>query len=103
MRRKNIKYNAGDKYGMLTFIEFSRYTGSTKYWVVECECGVRKSLPAYDVYSGHTKCCGCNTFNYRSKSRMSHGMTETREYRMWCHMRARCNCITNKKYRVYPL
>lgn len=30
-----------------------------------------------------------------------HGMTETRIYRIWCHMKGRCLCKTNPKYPRY--
>lgn len=29
------------------------------YWVCECDCGVIKSIYAYNLKSGHTQSCGC--------------------------------------------
>lgn len=51
----------GDKYFKLTAIErdMSRLNEGRVYWIWECECGNRLSLPLKQVASGNTKSCGC--------------------------------------------
>lgn len=103
---KKIVYSSGEKHGTLTLVKFS-HSGKwgTKFWVCRCDCGTEKVFAIYDVYSGHTKSCGCMTSKMKSnaqKKRLNyHGLTETKEYRIWCHMRDRCGRKENPKYKYY--
>lgn len=70
-------------------------------WLVACDCGNQKVISPRDVRSGHTKSCGCMSGKWRGEKTKTHGLTETKEYRIWCHMLARCACKTDKKYPYY--
>ena len=96
-----IKYQVGQKYNFLTLVKFSHRENGTNFWIARCDCRTEKAFSVYDIYSGHTKSCGCFKIKKMSDSHRTHGMTETREYRIWCSMRNRCNNKNNKKYKYY--
>lgn len=48
-------------YGRLKVIErdFDVEKGKPVRWICECECGVRKSIAANNLRTGHVLSCGC--------------------------------------------
>jgi hypothetical protein len=96
---------AGQKFGRLTVIEFSRKNVHRHaYWVCECECGNKVDVNASHLKSGHTRSCGC--FNFKSFSlkrtkHKPHGMSGSPEHKTWRGMIKRCtnpNAINYKNY-----
>jgi hypothetical protein len=53
-----------------------------RYWLCRCGCGNQKSVSAGNLRSGAVASCGC--------SRKTHGASDTRTYRVWWAMIARC-------------
>lgn len=51
----------GEKFGRLTAIEldFEKTIPNKRYWLFDCECGRRVSLPQKSVTNGNTSSCGC--------------------------------------------
>ena len=90
----------GQKYNRLTAIKRvgSNNMGST--WLFQCDCGNQIVTGSNNVRKGRTKSCGCYNQELR-KSRIKHGMFNTRLYVAWSHMRQRCNNPSNKEYRNY--
>lgn len=76
-----------------------------------CSCGVEKALYKNNVTSGKTRSCGCLNNEVRSKRMRSfptfgkgtvtHNMSNTPEYRVWCAMRNRCERVKNDNYKWY--
>jgi len=52
------------------------------------------------VESGHTSNCGCMTKMWKKENATKHGMADSRLYRIWAAMLARCKCEYghNKNY-----
>lgn len=98
----------GQRYGRLTVIGFTESTvreGSVA-WVCRCDCGnnITVNKPG-NVKCGQTKSCGClkdeqNIHNLAEKRR-THGMSETRLFRIWEKMRDRCNNPNVPAYKNY--
>ncbi len=65
-------------------------------WRCVCECGNVKDVPSASLRSGGTRSCGC----LFGKHMITHGMSKTPEYKVWCFMIQRCN---NPKSDSYPL
>lgn len=99
-----IKQRVGEKKGMLTVItiRMKRRANSTKrdaYYVCSCECGGRVRLIIGNW--GKTKSCGCSTSKLISDGNRTHGMTNTRFFRIWAAMKARCSTKSSGSYKRY--
>ena len=86
----------GKKFGMLTPIKELRIKNRKSFLCI-CECGNKKNIRFYCLYSGNTTSCGC----YRKKQCFKHGYSDTLEYRAWASMRQRCNNKNSKSYKYY--
>ena len=88
----------GKKYGLLTVLEFDHYgRKSQAYMKCKCECGNTAIVPIAGLKSGNNKSCGClhaevkrNIVRNR-KDQTTHGEAHIRLYRIWAHMKSRCN------------
>ena len=58
-----------------------------------CECGNKKSVKHTHLINGNTTSCGCNW--------TKHGMSNTKEYRVWDSMVRRCHNKEHKAYKDY--
>ncbi len=87
--------NAGDRFGNWTVLmERSVFTGGRRRrgWLCRCICGTEKSITGDILISGKTtqcQICG-NRQKAALKSRLVHGLTDTRLHRIWMQMRRRC-------------
>lgn len=66
-----------------------------------CDCGTIINVLADSLKSGNTKSCGCMRKEKRPARRKTHGKTNTRQYRIWCKMKARCYNPRNNRYYRY--
>ncbi len=71
-------------------------------WEVICECGNTAIVTRSSLVGGDTQSCGClqrelATEVVRERS-ITHGMTETSEYNIWCMMKRRCANPQNHSY-----
>ena len=96
MRKQTIKKE--DKYNRLTAIRFDHKKGNHQYWLFRCDCGNKKVIEVSSVKIGATKSCGCLKKEMLINKNTTHGMTKTREYVAWYHMKRRCY---NKNYKKY--
>lgn len=67
-------------------------------WTCQCHCGKRTIVQCGHLASGHTNSCGCLRHEGHNKT---HGMTQTRTYRIWHHIKERCFSTKCKEYRFY--
>lgn len=87
-------------YGMLTVIwRAGRDKHGVTTWLCWCECGHTCTSPLFPLRNGRTQSCGCVRRELIGNRTRKHGKTSTREYHIWCGMKARCG---NPKNRVYP-
>lgn len=92
----------GQKFGRLTVLEMStNQTDGDVVWKCRCDCGNYSEVVAGHLKSGHTKSCGCLVKETTSKVFKTHGMTETRLYRIYKKMYRRCYCSQTKWYENY--
>lgn len=101
MKYKDI---TGFKYGRLTVI---RYMGKNKYyrslWECKCDCGNICITDSNVLQQGHKQSCGCLNYEnhiYRP-NRKTHGLCETRLYRIWQCMKSRCYDKNNPNYQKW--
>ncbi len=105
MKSKDL---TGKRFGRLIVLSAcrrERVEGGTRprfylYWDCVCDCGTRKECKGEALSSGIVKSCGClkNLLGQRS---VTHGLTETVEYRIWTGILTRCRNPHAKAFRLY--
>lgn len=97
-KRMNL---VGQKFNMLTVLEFYDVQNGMSRWLCQCDCG--KILPVYGRHlkSGNTMSCGCYHKAHNKEYNYKHGESGTRLYNIWGHMKSRCNNPNKKTYRWY--
>jgi hypothetical protein len=70
------------------------------YWICKCKCGKIKEVLHTSLTSRNTRSCGCLR---KSSMPKTHGMSKTREYRIWSGMKNRCNNENTRDYMYYGL
>ncbi len=125
-----IKDETGKRYGRLLVVQLDhRDPKHGAMWLCKCDCGCTTVVKGNRLRRGKTRSCGClkreaqihfgdNTRAY-SSSRMKifnktpehraqarqaatiHGGTRTRLFRIWDHMRERCNSTKGDHARWY--
>lgn len=91
---------AGRKYGELIAIRRigSAPNNRNAIWLFRCSCGAECEKDGYSVRSGKVKACtACGLARSRAAS-ITHGKTNSVEYRIWTGMLTRCY---NKSARAY--
>lgn len=87
---RTTKYQAGNKYGLLTIISEgpkAEYMNKRQVWC-KCDCGNENLtlVCTNNLISGNTSSCGCVGI----ESRKTHGMSHTRTYQIHEGMLRRC-------------
>lgn len=99
---KGITDRVGEVHNYLTIIAFDRKENNKNYWwVCKCECGTIKSLRYHSLKANSIKSCGCKRMEVIAKTNITHGLSRTSEYYIWCGMKKRCTIPTNKNYKNY--
>lgn len=98
----------GQIYGRLTAIRRLGKINRDSLWAFRCECGATVETALGKVRSGHTKSCGCLQRQITSEMRFRHGQSnaggrqqESRLYRIWQNMRARCTYPSHNRWPRY--
>lgn len=90
----------GQRFGKLTVIEFAGHAPNRKtLWKCKCDCGNETLVKTNALRSGATKSCGCLVPVVSGDTHRKHGMSESRLYRTWKNMKARCS---NERVLCYP-
>lgn len=91
----------GQKFGKLTVVSYIGKIHETKhsetYWMCLCECGNKKAIRRDKLIQGITKSCGC----IKTGRKVLHGESKTRLYRIYDHMRRRCENTKSHAYKNY--
>lgn len=67
----------------------------------KCICGTLSHIQVGKLLRGSTKSCGCKTGLMIGKSKTTHGMCRTEEYRTWSKMKSRCQVKSDQDYNLY--
>ncbi len=101
---------------MLTLLKETNYrvtpSGSKRMiGLYKCHCGAEKEISVYNVKSGKTISCGCESIKQirelgertgKNKASYSHGMFGTRFYKIYYGIKSRCeNPNIGKSYKWY--
>lgn len=93
---------SGMKFHKLTVIE---QAGKDKHkkilWRCICDCGNETITHGRDLVNGHCKSCGCILNENRRENGKYKGLSETRPYRIWKGIIARCYNPNNESFSDY--
>ncbi len=83
----------GQRFGKLTVLRraenYVRPNGHKEStWVCCCECGNEITITRTNLKRARS--CGCSKGKYISDSKITHGMSNSRLYRIWQNMKNRC-------------
>jgi hypothetical protein len=97
----------GQRYTRLTVIDRAQNRGGKDQnarWVCKCDCGETVTAYGQDLKRGKVKSCGClndERIAVLGHGNKTHGMTNTRAYRIWCGMLSRCNNPRSQQWAYY--
>lgn len=73
-------------------------------WICRCDCGSERLVRELNLKQGKSSSCGCyhsDLMHEVGKVNTTHGMSETRLYRIYKHMICRCNNPNDIRYDIY--
>lgn len=92
----NLEKEINKKYNKLTVTSIKEYNGINSIIICKCDCGnIIETKLSYIAY-GHKKSCGCI-----NKAKRKHGKSQTKLYRIYSNMIARCTNTERKDYKYY--
>lgn len=89
----------GQRFHRLLVIEnVKKENDPSTYYLCRCDCGVEKIINTSNLTFGRigVKSCGCYKKDHQGESTRTHGMRDTRIYRIWANM---INRVTNPNFR----
>ena len=98
---KRVEIPIGSKFGLWTVIGNPVTYKRKTIYRCRCACGKERDVYACHLRSGQSQACGCVAAKKSGDRTRTHGMTLTREYRVWRAMIDRCHYPSNKAYPRY--
>ena len=94
----------GQRFGRLTVIcradNYIKPNGHKESaWLCRCECGKETVITRTNLKRARS--CGCSKGKYISDSKITHGMSNSRLYRIWRNMKNRCYNPNVERYNRY--
>lgn len=100
--RERSKTSIGDLYGRLTVVSLSGYDKRNRpLWTCKCICGTIKIVAQGDLRAGDTRSCGCLNRDCQKLRSVTHGLTNTRLYKIWENVKSRCTNPNIPAYKDY--
>lgn len=87
----------GKRFGRLLVLE----KVSKKTWRSLCDCGGEAVSSRQSLCEGKTKSCGCLNKEINRNRVLTHGLSKTGIYKVWCAMIQRCLNKNNKQFLDY--
>jgi len=98
-KHKNI---LGKRFGRLTTIkDVGRASNGSALWLCKCDCGNEVIVRQCNLHSGNVQSCGCYMKDKIKISNTTHGLKNTRLYRIWHGMKGRCYNPNDKNFHLY--
>ena len=105
LRMPKFKDLTNQKFSRLTAISYERFRSksgvSVIKWHCVCDCGGTALVITDNLTSGRSASCGCLHRERASLARKTLGLSGTRVYNIWSHMKRRCNNKHNNAYERY--
>ena len=92
----------GQRFGRWTVIEQCGVDHrGEKMYRCQCDCGNISVVRSSNLRDGRSSSCGCFANELVSKRSKTHGMTDTRLFRIWSGIKRRCFTTTDYHYKWY--
>lgn len=96
----------GKRFGRLLAVKCipKRTKGQNTIWLCQCDCGKVKEVETRHLVKGSTKSCGClyeENIKIQHERLKTHGLSDTRLYKVLHSMKARCYNPNSKGYPRY--
>ena len=98
---KNVHDLSGKIFNRFTVLNEYKIENKRTKWLCLCKCGNKKFVEAYNLKKGYTKSCGCLNKEQTAKRNTSHGMSKTKEYKVWKGIKKRCLNKNSNIYKYY--
>lgn len=72
-----------------------------QYYLCRCTCGKEREVNKYLLLRGESRSCGCLQYEEFSQKFKIHGMTGSKEYRIWSGMIQRCFNKKTESFKNY--
>ena len=93
---------SGERFGRLVVIKRDHKDKNNNwYWLCQCDCGKTPIFQGGALTSGRVKSCGCLKNEKFTERVTTHGMTNTRIYKIWSGMKGRCYTPSSGGYNNY--
>lgn len=94
--------HTGERYGRWTILEKDKSAKRYDRYICICDCGCVRSVILSAMVSGASTSCGCYNRELNALSHTVHGESKnSRLYRIWKGMLARCYNKSHHKYAIY--
>lgn len=80
----------GNRYGRLVVVARAPNRYGNYYWLCDCDCGSSVEINGSSLRSGCSRSCGCLHRERLAARNFRHGMSDSKEYRIWHHAKRRC-------------
>lgn len=100
-KERNFKDLHGQRFGRLVVLDSHKTIDGVTYWECICDCGNHSNVSTIKLTSGHTKSCGCLIKETTGEINKTHGKSNTRLYRIYQGMKARCYRKSTHNYFRY--
>lgn len=92
----------GERFGRLFVLERADKTAkSQQRWRCLCDCGKETFATTGHLRSGHSKSCGCLGLERATASKIKHGNSNTKLYRVWNGIKQRCSNPNSNVFKWY--
>lgn len=92
----------GQRFGRLVAINpAERNKHGRTQWLCQCDCGSTTITTSNSLMLGESTSCGCAKRERFQKLHYKHGGRNSAEYKIWKHMRQRCNNPSAPTYKYY--
>lgn len=94
----------GQPFERLTVLRRGQNRKTSARWICECSCGTICTVDSADLRRKKAKSCGCiqrEIAQALGKTRATHGLADSPEYRMWNGIKKRCLTPTAQNYSYY--
>lgn len=92
----------GQRIGRLIVLDRADKTASSQQrWRCLCDCGKETFTTTGHLRSGHSKSCGCLGLERATASKIKHGNSNTKLFRVWNGIKQRCSNPNSNVFKWY--
>ena len=89
----------GQRFGRWTVLgRVWRSNTPAVYWLCRCDCGTLRVVYGFNLTRGLSGSCGCLKKEITSKCNSSHGLSDSRIYRIWGNIKTNCQNPNSPNY-----